>query len=78
MPNVVDENGKLIQLEEPYYDARKRRWFGEEPPRRSPDNPPCPYCEEETETVIHMHGHIDSDGAYRYPVYHCRACRREF
>ena len=74
---VLDENGKQIQLEEPYYETRKRQWFGEKPPKKSSDNPSCPDCESNEHVEILMYGHLDSDGVYHYPVYRCR-CGREF
>lgn len=75
---LLDENGRVITLSEPHYDARFRRWFGEKPPRRNPDNPPCTICGTNELVEIWMYGHVDSDGLYHYPVYRCRRCGREF
>ena len=65
-------------IEPPYFSMLKGRWVGTPPPRKSPDNPPCPWCGTNEKVEIFMHRHIDSDGYFHETTYICWKCGRVF
>lgn len=68
------------KFQRPYLDKRYRppRWFGKEPPRKSPSNPKCPKCDKDDRVELVHSNIVNSDGMFIPATYRCYRCDRDF
>ena len=64
------------EIQQPYYDMRRREWVGRKPERRDPANPRCPKCGGLS--AVHQYAILDSDGEYQPQSHRCLRCGEEF